>query len=377
MKMGNITGRVGSTSKVYVGVLLDNPNALYPAGSQISGRVCFKVDQDSYPAASLNIRFVGQEATCATYETESSDSEGNTTSSTAYVYDSQEFLSIDVPIFMFPNATIGRGCYEHPFVFNVPPGLPGKEGAKIGAYFAIEYMLEARLILGNGMVEVKNFHEVLIASPPRPATVSPVTRPPVTRDVFNCCFHRGRVSMIVSTSDTNTAVGEKLVIDIGLINESLSNVRSVVIALRQTSSWSAKGVPYTCVTDVYRRRIRASELAKSARASTRRGSGPSPYTAVNFMEYVGNEVTHVDLLCPAVRSTVQGKMGSVSYTLVITANVGYCGAKPILEVPVIIYGGLAPGLARPQVGQPFSLPSMWTPMTAPPVAINVTPAAST
>eukprot|EP01033_Poteriospumella_lacustris_P001746 gene1746-1267_t len=374
--MGNASGRVGPAAKVYVGILLDNPDAFYPAGSQISGRVCLQVDEDSYRAASLNIRFIGQEATCASYDTTSTDSDGSSTSSTVYVYDSLEFLSIDVPIFMFPNATVASGCYEHPFVFHVPPGLPGKEGVKIGTYFAIEYMLEARLTLATGVAEVKNFHEVFIASPPRPVTISPVTGDPVTLDVFNCCFHRGRVSLMANMSDANVAVGEGLGIDIGLINESLSNVRSVTIALRQTGSWTAKGVPFTSVVELYHRRIRPSELVNSARVPKHRASSGSPYTAVNFLEHVGNELTHVDLECPAARSTVKGKTGSVTYTLVITAHVGFCSTKPILELPVIVYGGLPPGSAKPQVGQAFTLPPTWAPMTAPSVAIDVAPAVS-
>lgn len=182
--------------------------------------------------------------------------------------------------------------------------------------------------------------------------------------------------MMASLTDAHIAVGDRLGIDIGLFNESFANVRSVDVVLKQTGSWSAQGAPTTSTVELCRRHIRASELPTSAQP-TRRAPGASLYTAVNFMGHVANELTHLDLVCPASRSTFKGKMGSVTPALVVTTQVGFCGAKPIFEVPVIMYGAIAPGVAHPQVGQAFSLPLIWAPISAPSVVINVAPAVST
>ena len=132
---------MGNTSAISKGAViivhLDNDNIATP-GSSLTGTVYLEVFKESISADFLDIQFNGKEFSKATVK------QGK--NHYAY-YDEHVFFNVSCKLFDFPNGNVMKGKYEYPFSFNIPEGLPARNGAKdySSNWFLIRYYFEARL----------------------------------------------------------------------------------------------------------------------------------------------------------------------------------------------------------------------------------------
>ena len=149
---------------------------------------------------------------------------------------------------------MAKGRYEFPFVFPLPPGIPGRLYASSPSgddTFSISYHLEARLhrkgviatditnkqvvknsqrfiatdtsnkhevknsqgfivIDRNNKYEVKNSVEIMVCDPPRPIIPCPSFEDPVTTAMrFYCCLNTGTMTLMGSLDSASVDAGEE------------------------------------------------------------------------------------------------------------------------------------------------------------------------
>ena len=278
-----------TTSGAFIAIKITNdPSIPIVGGSAVNGIVYLDVENESIPCDSLNVCLLGHEKTRVVYY-ETGDGcqrslsthllltssylshshfliysltlplttvqDGKETKQVKKLdYETHIFLTLDCVLAMFPQGKVAKGRYEFPFVFPLPPGIPGRLYASSLSgedTFVISYHLEARLhrkdvittttagihhnndittttgihhnnevknsvetttagIHHNSLSEVKNSLEIMVCDPPRPVIPCPSFVDPVTTPMrFYCCLSTGTMTLMCSLDNGSVDAGEE------------------------------------------------------------------------------------------------------------------------------------------------------------------------
>lgn len=209
-------------------------------GQRLRGKVFLDVSKDMIPATSLNIQFYGVETTHV-YNAFSGEDEPN------YWEECHEFFGIEIALQNFHNECVTKGRYVFPFDFQLPVGLPGKQGVRTGtndSFFVVEYFLQAHLHRnGNLVANAKNRTEVFLSDTPFVAYAKfPAFVEPITELIGSCCCGIvGSVTIAAHIDSTHVCIGEKLKIEYGVQNDSSKGLDAVEIRIREIRSFRAQG----------------------------------------------------------------------------------------------------------------------------------------
>jgi hypothetical protein len=356
---------MGNTSVLSTGaaiaVQFDNPIGQVYGGTVLSGKVFLSVHKRSISADTLNVKFFGQEYTHVTYTETVSDGDNNSRSETRTATQSAPIISMDYVLVTF-GGSVRKGNYEYPFQITLPPGLPGKQGERIGSdYFLIEYFLEARLHrLGMLTWDVKNKTEIFLADPPYVNLPTPSFAIPQTVPVyFCCCINTGTMTLSSNVNNTNICMEEILRIDYSVHNESSSRVKALEIIVVEASSFHAMGHYSGSKNNLCYERIPA-ELLEGIETTTGNDTKNSTSTVLISTEAIKRSMKSKQFVFPTSRPTFRGQLGSVTHTVFVRIITPCCVQNPSIEIPLLVHRTAAPAYTMaPQVGVPFARPADW------------------
>lgn len=247
---------MGNTSNgAFIAIKITNdPSVPIAGGSSVTGIVYLDVENSSVPCDSLNVCLVGHEKTRVLYHETGNRCQRSHFSSLSYAssslslsfshifsltisyptvqdgkeakqekkleYETHAFLTLDCVLAMFPQGKVTKGRYEFPFIFPLPPGIPGRLCATSlngDDTFSISYHLEARLYRRGAVStstshkdEVKNSLEIMVCDPPRPVIPASSFVDPVTTTMrFYCCLHTGTMTLSGSLDSASVDAGEE------------------------------------------------------------------------------------------------------------------------------------------------------------------------
>lgn len=363
--MGGVTS-VGAA----VVVQLDNPGPIV-GGSPVAGRVFLSVEKPSVTADYLNVRFFGQEESRVDYSVSVPDGDGGTRQEHRVAYEKRLIISQDCGLAQFPGA-VQQGRYEFPFIFNMPFGLPGKQGRRLNqSYYVVEYFLEVRLLRkGFLAIDLQNSIEVFIIDPPSPIKV-PSFIPPVTRPLYFClCFFSGTVTVLANVDDTNINSGELFNIDYSIHNESDSTIKALEVRVIQSMRISAQGHTDFINQTLFHHRIDSTQLQGIDKMPKTQEGAPKPDFAVIFQQ-LHAQMRRLTINFPMSRSSMKGQLGSVVHTLNVRVATPFCVDDPEIVIPLTVING--PGEfngIQPAVGVAYQRPADWVAQQAPVVQLH-------
>lgn len=220
---------MGSSWSTNVFLSVNNTTCI-TAGSEISGEIrCpdHSVSNDIFSGVTLY--FIGKEDVEVRY-TEA----GHGTRGGGVKYKSAKR---DIVRTMIPLDTSRAGRY--PFRFKIPDQLPSSMNYKDGngGYCSIRYKVKLHLMRGRDQEIPVNIR----AKPPSNAPIPSVADPITTRIGFMYCVPQGSITWAACVDDTRVGVGEQLIINLGLKNESLTKLERVTAKLKQSVEWHTPG----------------------------------------------------------------------------------------------------------------------------------------
>eukprot|EP01038_Epipyxis_sp_PR26KG_P005383 gene5383-7463_t len=357
--MGNTS--ILSTGAVLV-VQLDQTHPIH-GGSSLRGTILLDIQKPTISADNLSVRFYGMESTCVEYQ-ETVGSGDNQHTETKHVYESAIIVDIKYHLMIYPGS-ISQGRYAYPFEIAIPPGLPGKQGAKAGgSWFVVEYFFEAKLDRHGLMTwDVENFQEILMGDPPYPIIRTPSFAEPLIFPMFFfCCIHTGTATLIGNVDSTTAAVGAPVKVAYAIHNESTSTIKALEVRIVKVMSFRAHGHhEYTSIAvPPGNLRINAEQLVGIAKSNQ-----VAPVDYLEVANNLRNNMYSVDVTIPSYeRPSYHGKLGSVSYKVEIQIKTPFCVDDPTMTIPmnVIRNGATFQGVV-PAVKYAVQMPPDWQPAT--------------
>ena len=304
-------------------------NEINTPGEKLSGKVYLEIFKDSISADDLGVRFHGEERTKITRVEDKK---------TKHYYDDYTFIDIGSTLYKFRNGVVTKGKYEFAFALTIPLGLPGRSGNLSGSdYFAIRYFFSVKLERhGILTFDVKNHHEILLCDSPFDYMKTPTFHRPESFPVTSCfCFSAGSMTLGVNTDTCDILVGDKLVINYVIHNESTQKIKALEVTLLQDISFTADGRSEHQQSTLCNVRLDASELSDGIeRVAKECLSSASESISTLSMELISKKNEIVFKIPNSIRPTYNGKLGDVNYSLVAKVCTPFLVEDPQFIIPL-------------------------------------------
>lgn len=324
---------MGNSSSTNVFLSVNDSRTCITAGSTVSGEIrCpdHSVSSDVY--AGVTLYFIGKEDVEVQYR-----KSGKCTKDGGAKYKAakRDIVRNIIPLDT-SRSSIEAGRY--PFQFHIPGHLPSSMHYKDGngGYCAIRYKVKLHLLKGRD----QEIPLEIMAKPPRTSSIPRVADPMPTGITLFCCVPKGSITWDAGVENTRAAVGENVIINLGMKNESLTKLERVTAKLKQTVEWHSSGHSSTNKS-IIRSSIFGFEKLDSMGPTNKDGNVPQATQPLTVYEEVLNTIqdghNQVIFQIPDyIPQSYTGRLIKIQYYISITAKTPSCYSNPKIKIPIEI-----------------------------------------
>mmetsp|Transcript_52604 Transcript_52604/g.111722 ORF Transcript_52604/g.111722 Transcript_52604/m.111722 type:complete len:467 (+) Transcript_52604:296-1696(+) len=317
---------MGNSSSTNVFLTVNDSRTCIMAGSTLSGEIrCpdHTVSNDLFTGVALY--FIGKEDVEVQY-TELS-SHGTRGGGAKYKAAHRDIVRTVIPLDT-SRSSIEAGRY--PFQFHIPDQLPSSMHYKDGngGYCAIRYKVKLHLLRGRDQeVQLE-----IMAKPPNTQPVPSIPDPAPTRISYLYCLPQGSITWAAGVENTRVGVREDVTINLGIKNESSTELHRVTAKLKQKIEWHSSGHSSTNKSI-----IRASCFERTDSVDHYKDGSTTQTVYQDVLNSIHEGNNRVTFQIPDyVPQSYVGRLIKIQYYVSITAKTPSCYTNPKIHIPIEI-----------------------------------------